>query len=344
MKEAEVNNSNHLRETAKLQEEKLLVKAAYDESKANYEASIKESIEKTDLINQLQSEIAVLKLKNQPNEHLNHLNKKEEELEIVKQLVIEKDKVIKKMEESHVKEISALNLEKKAVEDALNCATRENTKIKDKENTLMDIFKSMQVYLDMCGKSGNNKNDSSPNQPNNWSCDQCNETFSSIDILNNHKRNNHISLKHTCTVCNHKAETKVELEAHVAHQHRNTYKCEECNFEDTNEESVLNHTIANHSIYICDLCDFTTQNEGNMNDHETSIHKKTKHTCLICKYSFNTQIKLREHKEKKHQEDIYPCDHCKFKADSIREETNFARRKVITTHLSWKSIKSGKVQ
>ena len=70
----------------------------------------------------------------------------------------------------------------------------------------------------------------------------------------------------------------------------------------------------------------------------------TKHTCLICKYSFNTQIKLREHKEKKHQEDIYPCDHCKFKADSIREETNFARRKVITTHLSWKSIKSGKVQ
>ena len=133
MKEAEVNNSNHLRETAKLQEEKLLVKAAYDESKANYEASIKESIEKTDLINQPQSEIAVLKLKNQPNEHLNHLNKKEEELEIVKQLVIEKDKVIKKMEESHVKEISALNLEKKAVEDALNCATRENTKIKDKE-------------------------------------------------------------------------------------------------------------------------------------------------------------------------------------------------------------------
>ena len=95
------------------------------------------------------------------------------------------------------------------------------------------------------------------------------------------------------------------------------YKCEECNYEDTNEESVLNHTIANHSTYLCDLCEFQTSVESNLNEHQIRIHKRTKHSCSKCSYSFNSQIKLKEHMSKKHQEDCYPCDHCKFKADNI---------------------------
>ena len=55
-----------------------------------------------------------------------------------------------------------------------------------------------------------------------------------------------------------------------------------------------------------------------MSEHETNIHRKTKHTCAKCSSTFNTSSKLKEHKTKKHQEDIYPCDHCKFKAESIK--------------------------
>ena len=97
------------------------------------------------------------------------------------------------------------------------------------------------------------------------------------------------------------------------------FKCEECDFEDTNEESVLNHTIALHSTYLCGLCDYQTSEEPNLNEHQhqVTIHKRTKHACSKCSYSFNSITKLKEHMTKKHQENCYSCDHCKFRANSL---------------------------
>ena len=96
------------------------------------------------------------------------------------------------------------------------------------------------------------------------------------------------------------------------------FKCEECSFEDTVEENVLNHTITKHSRYTCELCDFQTKDEGTLIEHETDIHKKTKHTCNKCTLYFNSMTKLNEHKTKKHQESAFPCDYCKFKGVSIQ--------------------------
>ena len=69
------------------------------------------------------------------------LKKKDEEYEIMKRRVIERDNDIKKLEETHKKEVDDLKLQKRGSDDALNIAAQENTKLKDKESTLVDIFK-----------------------------------------------------------------------------------------------------------------------------------------------------------------------------------------------------------
>ena len=48
---------------------------------------------------------------------------------------------------AHKKEVDKLKLDKQASDEALNCATNENTKLKDKETTLLDIFKSMNQFM-----------------------------------------------------------------------------------------------------------------------------------------------------------------------------------------------------
>ena len=94
-------------------------------------------------------------------------------------MVQEKDKTIKKLEDSRAKDIAALKVEKKASEDALSCSTRENTRLKDKENTLMEIFKSMKKFMDI-NSSENDNGESNVS----LSCDECSETFK--DIENSH--------------------------------------------------------------------------------------------------------------------------------------------------------------
>ena len=97
VKDEEENRNRHLNELAKIQEEKILIKAAFDETKQFLDATVKESNEKTDVIDQLKTEIALLRSQKPSNEHLDQVKKKQEELEIVKQMVIDKDKTIKKM-------------------------------------------------------------------------------------------------------------------------------------------------------------------------------------------------------------------------------------------------------
>ena len=75
------------------------------------------------------------------------LRRKNEQHEIVKEMVVDRDKTIKKMEETHKKEVNSLQKEKKASDDTLSCVTEENTKLKDKEKTLLDIFKCMKQYM-----------------------------------------------------------------------------------------------------------------------------------------------------------------------------------------------------
>ena len=86
------------------------------------------------------------------------------------------------MDEAHKKEVNILQKEKKASDDSLSCATEENTKLKDKEKTLLDIFKCMKQFMDeQLNKCP------SPDGMNNFSCNDCGKSFTNIGDLTSTK-------------------------------------------------------------------------------------------------------------------------------------------------------------
>ena len=269
--------------------------------------------------------------------------RKSEELDILKEMIVEKDKNIKRIEDIHKKELDKVKLDKQASEEALKCAITENTKLKDKETTLLDIFKSMNQFMsEKIGILGNIPN--LPQTDKKMFCDQCEFQTKSIEQLTSHKRDVHIRAALLCKTCNFEASNKEQLSIHEkthgklarfkcdqcpfiadtkhsleTHKHdEHIYTCEQCKFEDKREENVLNHIIAQHSTITCELCDYSTSSEENLALHETNIHKRTKHNCTECNSNFSSTKKLSDHKKQKHKENIFPCDHCGYRAGSIQ--------------------------
>ena len=79
-------------------------------------------------------------MKTQPNDFQETIRKNMKTYENVKQLVVDCDKKMKKLDEAHKKELDSLKMSKISSDDALSCTTEENTKIKDKEGTLLFLF------------------------------------------------------------------------------------------------------------------------------------------------------------------------------------------------------------
>ena len=96
--------------------------------KAN--ALTKDIANKETTISELKTEINSLKNDHTPNIN-NDLKKRNEEYELIKQMVVERDKTIKKLQENHKKDIQNLSLEKEALGDELNRVTEENPMLKD---------------------------------------------------------------------------------------------------------------------------------------------------------------------------------------------------------------------
>ena len=160
------------------------------------------------------------------------IQKKDEELEMLKEKIREKDKCLKKLDESHNLEVNKLKKDKKKSDDSLNCATLENTKLKDKESTLIDVFKSMKEYMNAKLKniqspeempspeqptfsppdaSSRNEKDTTPPMVN---CDECSYKAETIESLNRHKRNKHIRTVFPCLLCNFHASSLTDLKEH----------------------------------------------------------------------------------------------------------------------------------
>ena len=224
------------------------------------------------------------------------LQKKNEEYELLKQMVIDRDKTMKKNEESHKKEISILQVGKKASDDALDRVTQENTLLKDKESTLMDIFKCMKEYTNTHALE-------KPGTEILHSCDKCMKNFNSDQTLKDH----------ICQTLN--ATDQNIMTSQI-------FNCDECGFTDKIEENVLNHKIAVHTKHYCNKCGFITETMEDLMNH---LH--TKHTekqinskefnCRKCSSTFSTITDLNIHSRTHVKPDNLPCNYCGYKASSF---------------------------
>ena len=274
----------------RLEEDKSLSYTAYNQIRESLECRDKEVREKIDQIDSLKMELSNLKAmmshqqKASENEELDVLK---EENKVIKQMVIDKDQILAKLKESHEREIAALKLQTKAADEALDCVTRENTKMKDKENTLMDIFKSMKKVMDNHQENVTTTVNNAMNVPECFACDECHETFSSKQLLTTHK-----SL------------------------HHKLFKCEHCNFQDSNEENINNHMIATHTTLKCHICSFVSNDGKSLDEHLENTHYNKKFRCTECNSLFHTEQMFKEHVSKHRSQNLH-CDYCGFKTHSF---------------------------
>ena len=155
-----------------------------------------------------------------------------------------------------------------------------------------------------------------------FSCEECTYADQLEENLLNHKIAKHVVF--SCNKCDQvfsqeNEHKEHELLAYTEQQNRNTFSCDECNFNDKIEENVLNHKIRKHTTHTCDLCDYKCTDEKDLEHHIQAIHKVTKLACNICQQVFSSLTNLNDHKKKKHEAKTYPCDHCGHKANNLEK-------------------------
>ena len=126
-------------------EEHKLTQAAHDEVKALLDVKVTEVKEMSEKLSNLRAEL--LKLQAQKPTSAEEIVLVKEENALFKQMIVDKDSIIKKLKETHSKQLIQLEMEKKAAEEAIGNATSENTKMREKETILLNIFKSMKQLI-----------------------------------------------------------------------------------------------------------------------------------------------------------------------------------------------------
>ena len=256
---------------------------------------------------------------NSSNDLQDIIKRKNEQIEIVKDMVVDRDKTIKKMEEAHMKEINVLQKEKKATDDNLSCATEENTKLKDKEKTLLDIFKCMKQYMDeQLNKSSSP--DSSGSGSDNYSCNGCGQRFINIGDLSLHNRTEHVLSLKICQTCRFEAKSNYEYENHVkTHTNMKSHVCGVCQFSASNGQNLSSHLRTKHSKQKCDHCNFLANKEIDLDEHIQQTHgacskQNQKFYCDECMFADYSEEKVLNHKIEKHSINI--CELCDFETTS----------------------------
>ena len=299
----------------KAKEDLNLCQFAYNETKESFSSSVKEVTELNRKIESLETELADVK------RSITEVGTgtSQEELEIVKDMVIEKDKLIKKLEESHKKATDKFTIDKKASDEALNIATVENTKLKDKDSTLMDIFKCMKEYMNE--KLGSIKEVATADHTEEqtltqFKCDQCTFKAANIDNLNIHKRNEHIRATFPCTICNYIASTINDFKAH---QSEHIFKCNLCDYRDKTKENLSNHSLAKHLEHKCNKCSFTSTSTDILASHKVKNHtdKKQMFKCEECEFEDTREEITLNHTIAQHSTII--CDLCDFNTTTLNK-------------------------
>ena len=293
-----------------------LVNAAYEETKYNFNSVTKELNEAKETSQKLTEELAKVRqeMRNIPNSSTDFqdiLRKKNEQHEIVKEMVVDRDKTIKRMEEAHKKEVNILQREKKASDDSLSCVTEENTKLKDKEKTLLDIFKCMKQYMDeQLNKCPSPDVDSLP-------CSECEKRFTNIGDLNFHKRNEHLLPSKTCKTCNFQAKDSCEFENHAkTHTIVDSFACKDCNFTASSEDNLSSHKITKHPMQTCDYCHVQANSKADLDKHILEKHGKQKFQCDECPFADFSEENVLNHKIANHAVNV--CELCDFETTSIQ--------------------------
>ena len=224
---------------------------------------------------------------------------------MIKKMVVDKDKAMKSLKESHEKEVALIRLDKQSSEEALGCATRENIAMKDKENTLIDIFKRMKTYID----NYHGKPQGEVSNILNIECEKCEQKFTTehCDFKDNKEDNvhNHMIVTHKqfkCHLCDFISGSGENLDSHLTEEHfKPKFTCNKCDLAYHTERMLKEHINRIHrqnrqTTINCDYCGCTVPTFTDLDQHINTHHKSRpnniiKTTSPVKTYSFQEQLK-----------------------------------------------------
>ena len=159
-----------------------------------------------------------------------------------------------------------------------------------------------------------------------FKCDICEATFLKRESLKTHKkRGRHQKPKnHHCEQCSVSFENVMLLKIHNSLTHSlgltKLAKCEICNKELLNEQSLTIHKIKKHPELapkeICYLCQKELKTKGALQKHIIQDHNGYK--CLKCNKVFKIEYIYQSHVKKYHEGAIgQKCDFCDYTAFNL---------------------------
>ena len=134
-----------------------------------------------------------------------------------------------------------------------------------------------------------------------FSCDYCQEVFSSKSDRGSHEKTNHVDesgklLEIDCIICNENFQTSIHLRAHMLEKHNNQVKCGKY----ITKNNIKQHQKAVHSkkpaeAIKCKLCDYEASTQSWMKRHIAQSHKPSRYSCEKCKATFAYPYMLKKH-------------------------------------------------
>ncbi|XP_071449465.1 uncharacterized protein [Hetaerina americana] len=172
-----------------------------------------------------------------------------------------------------------------------------------------------KIVCEVCGKkfitAGHLKRhqEISHNKEKTHPCEHCGKLFSNVIYLKKHiayvngkSHNGKIEKRHSCSECDHKSYSPVNLRIHYmsVHSGERPFKCSLCEKHFVSKRFLSNHvnTHTREKNYKCDLCEAVFTSMSSLERHKKSHSGRRDYKCDICGKDYTQSHNLKNHKKK----------------------------------------------
>ncbi|GFO26493.1 Zinc finger protein 569 [Plakobranchus ocellatus] len=175
-----------------------------------------------------------------------------------------------------------------------------------------------------------------------FKCPYCENSFSTVRLLGNHCRSQHLQGSHyrcpqcafqvkavssllshlrchtgerpfACHLCSYKAEQYDHLIRHLnQHQDIRPYKCSQCDYRAKRKDHLIQHKKihSNERPFKCSFCDYRAKFTRQLKEHTRTHTNERPYQCSMCDYAAKSASALQKHIRVHTKEKPYKCDFC----------------------------------
>ncbi|XP_076324890.1 uncharacterized protein LOC143232840 isoform X2 [Tachypleus tridentatus] len=166
-----------------------------------------------------------------------------------------------------------------------------------------------------------------------YSCEKCGRLFTSVKMLEGHKRihrNETENRRFRCPHCKYSTNKSTDLRNHiVVHTNERPHQCNYCGKGFTEQSSLRKHTFTHtgEKPYTCDVCGKKFTQRAHLQVHMRIHNKEKPYRCPYCEKTFAYHNVLTRHQRSHTGERPYKCTLCSksFKSNTALQGHEIAQ-------------------